>query len=474
MTLSNITTLSSFTDKAPASPEYFNAKFAEVNANFSTIAASITTSTTSTFGVVNVKDHGALGDGTTDDAAAIRTAIAFASSARYGTIFFPAGIYRVGSTLTVPSGMLLQGAGSPASSSGNSQTFAQLWHDFVGHFIVFDDPNTSGGIGGGGIDRLALLQNSGSSLSAACGRAISVVAPASGSAQNWLRFTDMQVENFSYTAPWTWCVYLDGTTAPDTTQIRDCFFSNVRLATNSGASGGLYFGGVVNTYLTAVLSNNSASYEVSGTTNRRSSNVNFIGCDCNSTFSLGFADSVLVVGGNYTSWSDMTVTGTTTPCVLLPSYSASTLSTVAGTGVLFGTYTAGYGQRYNQSVTLDNGQFFRGVRSDGTTARMVGLSNVNVVNVDADGHGTTFGGAITVTGNASPEANNTRTLGSASFRWNKLFANTWSAQTVASLDSTNLSVNEVAFAIGGASGASLAIRSGSTIYYFASSASTKA
>ena len=39
MTLSNITTLSSFTDKAPASPEYFNAKFAEVDANFQRIAA---------------------------------------------------------------------------------------------------------------------------------------------------------------------------------------------------------------------------------------------------------------------------------------------------------------------------------------------------------------------------------------------------------------------------------------------------
>lgn len=39
MTLSNLTALSLFTDKAPASPAYFNAKFAEVQANFESIAS---------------------------------------------------------------------------------------------------------------------------------------------------------------------------------------------------------------------------------------------------------------------------------------------------------------------------------------------------------------------------------------------------------------------------------------------------
>lgn len=51
-----------------------------------------------------------------------------------------------------------------------------------------------------------------------------------------------------------------------------------------------------------------------------------------------------------------------------------------------------------------------------------------------------------------------------------------SVRTVAaaSLDSTTLAVNEMAFSVAGASGASLAIRSGSTIWYFSSSLSTKA
>lgn len=48
-----------------------------------------------------------------------------------------------------------------------------------------------------------------------------------------------------------------------------------------------------------------------------------------------------------------------------------------------------------------------------------------------------------------------------------------SMRTVASFNSTTMSVNEVVFAVGGASGVSLGIRSGGTIYYFESSTSTK-
>lgn len=48
-----------------------------------------------------------------------------------------------------------------------------------------------------------------------------------------------------------------------------------------------------------------------------------------------------------------------------------------------------------------------------------------------------------------------------------------SMRTAASLDSTTLAVNEAAFTIVAGSAAQLAIRSGGTVYYFASSSSTK-
>ena len=62
----------------------------------------------------NVRDFGAAGNGSTDDTAAITAAIAAAapSTAPTGdTVFLPAGKYRVSSTLTVPPGVTLRGAG---------------------------------------------------------------------------------------------------------------------------------------------------------------------------------------------------------------------------------------------------------------------------------------------------------------------------------------------------------------------------
>ena len=51
--------------------------------------------------VINVKDYGAVGDGTTPDTAAINLAMTAAAAAGK-TLFFPSGIYLIESTLTIP------------------------------------------------------------------------------------------------------------------------------------------------------------------------------------------------------------------------------------------------------------------------------------------------------------------------------------------------------------------------------------
>lgn len=51
---------------------------------------------------VDVKDHGAVGDGVHDDTAAIAAAVALAGEG--GTVFFPVGVYKVTSTLSMPMG----------------------------------------------------------------------------------------------------------------------------------------------------------------------------------------------------------------------------------------------------------------------------------------------------------------------------------------------------------------------------------
>ena len=155
MTLSNITTLSSFTDKAPASPEYFNAKFAEVNANFRTLAASGSTWVGDSRTSYNIKSYGAVGDGSTDDTAAIRAAYAAAvAGGKETTVLWPitAGErYSITSDIrvsaTFPIHSLMDGSGgvrynatSPAGVVISSDLSYALYYTYP----------TSRGLAGGG------------------------------------------------------------------------------------------------------------------------------------------------------------------------------------------------------------------------------------------------------------------------------------------------------------------------------------
>ncbi len=77
----------------------------------------------------NVRDYGAAGDGQTDDTAAISEAITAAapSSAPTGnTVYFPAGKYRVSSSLAVPPALTLLGTGWNTPGA-QVNTFAGSW-----------------------------------------------------------------------------------------------------------------------------------------------------------------------------------------------------------------------------------------------------------------------------------------------------------------------------------------------------------
>lgn len=59
--------------------------------------------------VYNVKDYGAVGNGTTDDTTAIQAAINAASAAGGGTVFFPAAVYSISQTLVLKTNVTLRG-----------------------------------------------------------------------------------------------------------------------------------------------------------------------------------------------------------------------------------------------------------------------------------------------------------------------------------------------------------------------------
>lgn len=77
---------------------------------------------------VDVKDFGAKGDGSTDDTAAIQAAINYVSTGA-GIVDFPAGVYKITSTLTISSpGVMLRGQGG--GIDGNVQ-FLGPWTQVV-------------------------------------------------------------------------------------------------------------------------------------------------------------------------------------------------------------------------------------------------------------------------------------------------------------------------------------------------------
>jgi hypothetical protein len=72
--------------------------------------AALTAFDVRTTGSVNVRSHGALGNGVADDTAAVNAAIA-AVAGTGGEVFFPPGAYLVSSEIVVPGGVLLRGTG---------------------------------------------------------------------------------------------------------------------------------------------------------------------------------------------------------------------------------------------------------------------------------------------------------------------------------------------------------------------------
>lgn len=109
-------------------------------------AASTGTAAAATTGVswLNVRDYGALGNGTTDDSGAIQDAIDTASDAGGGTVYLPPGNYACSHSLTPRSNVMLSGdAGATLHHTADSTIIygsAVAFTDFTVQGITFLGP----------------------------------------------------------------------------------------------------------------------------------------------------------------------------------------------------------------------------------------------------------------------------------------------------------------------------------------------
>lgn len=88
----------------------------------------------------NVRNFGAVGDGVTDDSAAIQAAITQAAAGgvgvRVGRVFVPVGVYAYATGLTVPGGVIISGAGGPSSEDGGFATVPTTELKYTGNGVA--------------------------------------------------------------------------------------------------------------------------------------------------------------------------------------------------------------------------------------------------------------------------------------------------------------------------------------------------
>lgn len=209
---------------------------------------------------INVKDYGAVGDGSTDDTTAVQTAITVG-----GTIVFPVGCYKITSTLTITKGARLLGLGSGPggvlTTGSSAHRGAVLDHAFDGTLI-----NITGVSGqveqgvGSGVENMILRQVAGSG-SAAKGAAIKLTAASDTFKPSWVTIRNVSMEIGSGKDDWTYGIQADGasTSGPGAGMgMRDIWIQGVRIATGPNSTGGIAFDGVGNAFISDTLVNNTS------------------------------------------------------------------------------------------------------------------------------------------------------------------------------------------------------------------------
>lgn len=164
---------------------------------------------------VDVKDHGATGDGTTDDTAAIQAAIDASGNVggtqTYGIVYLPSGDYRIRSTLTLKGNLRIVGSGE-------------------GTFLDFSSPTSNPDNlfewSGSAIDDVVLekMRLRGPGTDSGDGTSTGVGIKLDGSHIERFKAIDLRIERFRYG------MHLNASTRIEAPEIRGCWIDECSYA----------------------------------------------------------------------------------------------------------------------------------------------------------------------------------------------------------------------------------------------------
>ena len=244
---------------------------------------------------VSVKDFGAVGDGVTDDTAAIQAAI----NASPKELYFPKGEYLCLTGLIIGSPVTLVGEGNQGAANVNVEGAKIVTSQNI-TLITFNGSAGNNQGSGGGIRDLALVQtNVGASNQ---GTAVSITGTTSALRANWVRIQNCQIENYSGCDTWSKGIVMDGTPVGGVAGIRDMWITGGRIVAANNAIEAL---NVFNLFIDNVECNITGSdIVISGTAGNESASVYFTNCS-GLNLEIDYASNVYASGGAF-------VTATTT------------------------------------------------------------------------------------------------------------------------------------------------------------------
>lgn len=348
-----------------------------------------------TYPVGNVKRYGALGDGSTDDHAAIQAAVESMTALKFPIVDFPSGRFVLRDTIVISSAVTLRGAGDvPGGINDYESNFPTILHDFDGDAFVFDGDGPAGlpSGSGGGMKRLRIVQVFGSP-GTSYGTAIKLIATDANHKPSWVRLSDMIIEE-SGAGSWTWAMDIDGGGTP----LADCYIRNVSTHT-TGTGGAIRLNGLSGISLETVDCYD-ASADVSVGPSEVVNDPRFTNCNIG-TLELDRAARPIVIGGIVTTITD--TANTTGPGVLLPGRLQNSFASNAGgalqcirhssTLVSSGAYTGG--SVVTQPLLMENGRHYAALTNGGATGKLLlGLDTNDFIRIGVSGDAPTIVGSI--------------------------------------------------------------------------------